>query len=185
MLAVQGRVALRDLRSEACETRLDASAGVGPADVSSAGSQRPASHRRSTPQGGRRAAAGGARSSSALPLPLDKPAVTSMPRRRDSQEFREELRGMPRGPGGSLRPLSGIAQFLYDAAKPSPDRQSPMLKRRGILDGVRGRLDKILGSLKVRLRRDAGRAPGFVRRPGGRGIARIPPCRAYLDSPRG
>lgn len=65
------------------------------------------------------------------------------------KEFRDELRDLPLGPGGSLQRLSNIAQYLFDREKPSLNYQSPTKKGSGIISNVRGKVSKLFGPLQV------------------------------------
>ena len=68
---------------------------------------------------------------------------------RSPQEFRDELRDLPLGPGGSLQCLSSIAKFLFDREKPNLNYQSPVKKGAGIISNVRGKVSKLLAPLQV------------------------------------
>ncbi|CAM9176283.1 unnamed protein product [Pylaiella littoralis] len=63
-------------------------------------------------------------------------------------EFRDELRDLPLGPGGSVQRLSSIAQFLFDKEKPNLNYQTPVKKGTGIISSVRGKLAKLLAPLQ-------------------------------------
>ncbi|CAN0273071.1 unnamed protein product [Ectocarpus sp. 12 AP-2014] len=63
-------------------------------------------------------------------------------------EFRDELRDLPLGPGGSLQRLSNIAQFLFDREKPDLIYQSPVKKSTGIISNVRGKVSKLFAPLQ-------------------------------------
>lgn len=65
------------------------------------------------------------------------------------QEFRDELRDLPLGPGGSLQRLSSMAQYLFDREKPNLNYQTPAKKGTGIISNVRGKMTKLLGPLQV------------------------------------
>lgn len=72
------------------------------------------------------------------------------PSRVRFKEFRDELRDLPLGPGGSLQRLSSIAQYLFDREKPNLNYQSPTKKGGGVISNVRGKVSKLFGPLQVR-----------------------------------
>lgn len=65
------------------------------------------------------------------------------------QEFRDELRDLPLGPGGSVQRLSSIAQFLFDKEKPNLNYQTPIKKGTGIINNFRGKMSKLFAPLQV------------------------------------
>lgn len=103
-----------------------------------------------------RRTAGALTPNSSLSCNPHPPAPSSVPLRdlslsptRRFQEFRDELRDLPLGPGGSLQRLSNIAQFLFDREKPDLVYQSPVKKSTGIISNVRGKVSKLFAPLQV------------------------------------